>query len=211
MKVILLLGVLLLVACSKQIDSQTDGVQQENQDIDVMNALDFVQQQKKLASTYSQTDPAVSLNMLNTVAVVRSLYSNFPAHFVEQDNMFQTTESIDEKVTPFNRFNDWKSIKVFNNKTDQNLNHTLVEVYDQRSYQQSKKETFDLCKNIWSNIDHRVPDVIDELELNLKKREQQNLSAVITQVKYGYRYHLDASHYLDGYPVVCSIAYDKRA
>lgn len=204
MKVILLLGVLLLVACSKQDNSQQNFEKQTNQDTDLANALAFVQKQKKLASSYSQTDPAVHLNMLDMVAIVRSLYSNFPAHFVEQENMFQTTESTDGKITSFNPFNDWVSIKVLHNKADQNVNHLTVEVYDHSSYQKSKKEAFDLCKNIWNNIDHRVPQVIDELV----NRLDQNSLATVSHIRYGYMYLLDASHYTDGYPIVCTVGYD---
>ncbi|MGE8685124.1 MAG: hypothetical protein ACN6OV_11735 [Acinetobacter sp.] len=208
MKVILLLGVLFLVACSKQDNVHQAIEQQPNQDTNVENTLAFVQEQKKRAASYSQTDPAVRLDMLNMVAVVRTLYPDFPAHFVEEENMFQTTGSKDGKVTSFNRFTDWISVKVFHNKSNQNINHLTVEVYDHRSYQQSKQETLEVCKNIWNNIDHRVPKVIDELSDRLKKYESHNSSAVTSHIHHGYVYNLDASHYSDGYPIVCTVGYD---
>ena len=209
MKFFLLLGVLFLVACSKQDNSHQEIEKSTNQENSIEKALAFVSEQKNNADSYAQTDQAVYLDMLNMVAVIRTLYPNFPAQYIEEENLFQATGIDEEAVTSLNRFNDWKSIKVFHNKTDQNVNHLTVEVYDQKSYEQSKKEAFELCKNIWINIDHRVPKVIDELAMRLKEYEQGNSSATTTHIRYGYKYHLDSSHYLDGYPVVCTVAYDK--
>ena len=65
MKFFLLLGVLFLVACSKQDNSHQEIEKSTNQENSIEKALAFVSEQKKNADSYAQTDQAVYLDMLN--------------------------------------------------------------------------------------------------------------------------------------------------
>ncbi|MEQ1412252.1 hypothetical protein [Acinetobacter indicus] len=205
MKGILLFAVILLAACSKQEEQQVIKSHLEQND-EVFQALDHVKQQQIKSGSYNETDPAVKLDIIEFAAVIRSLYPNYPAYFSEKERMFQTTKSIDAEIKPFERFEDWSSIKIFHNKGNKYTSHVIVEVYDPVSYAQSKKETFDVCKNIWKGIDQRVSNKIEELVERLEKKDSK---ATTSYIHSGYRYILDASHYSDGYPVSCIVGYDN--
>ena len=71
MKFFLLLGVLFLVACSKQDNSHQEIEKSTNQENSIEKALAFVSEQKKNADSYAQTDQAVYLDMLNMVEPYR--------------------------------------------------------------------------------------------------------------------------------------------
>lgn len=199
-------SMLLLVACSKQEDKPQQSAEVKT---DVQDTLISIEKLKKQAGTYSETDPAIHLNILEAFAVAKSLYPDMPEQHLATEHMFQMTTSSNGKITPFHKFEDWESIKAFYGESDQNLRHITIEVYDKTSYKKSKQKAFDTCKNIWKNIDERVPNEIDELADRLRVYEQENSSAMTNRIRYGYMFLLDASHYQDGYPVVCTIGYDK--
>lgn len=176
---------------------------------DVQNALDFVQKQKEMAITYKASDPVVRLDMLKFSAIVRTIYPNYGVkNDIGTNGIFQFTASDNGQFVPFHRFDDWISIKLSKNKSNDNLSFMSVELYNKKSYEDSKRDAFELCKNIWSNIDHRVPAVIDELADRLVKYENSGSSAMTQHIRYGYRFDLDARHYYEGYPVVCGVGYD---
>ena len=160
---------------------------------DVQNALDFAQQQKELASTYKASDPEVQMGMLEFSAIVRALYPNYGIkNDIGTNGIFQFTASDNGQFVPFHRFDNWISIKLSKNKSNDNLNFMSVELYNKKSYQDSKRDAFELCKEIWSNIDHRVPVVIDELADRLVKYENSGSSAMTQHIRYGYSFDLDA-------------------
>jgi hypothetical protein len=111
----------------------------------------------------------------------------------------------------FKKFNAWSSIKVIRSENDPTQwDYFLVEIHDTQSYDIAKLKAFQLCKEVWQHIDDRVPRAIDELAQLLVNYEKQAISAKTSQLRYGYVFDLDASHYHEGYPVVCGIAYDKH-
>ena len=201
-----ILGGLLLGACSEKEDQSHKNVEVQT---DVQNALTSAEQLKKRAGTYTENNPAIHLNILEAFALVKSLYPDMPDQHLATKHIFQMTTSSNGKPTSFHKFEDWKSIKGLYGESDQKLQALTVEVYDSTSYEKSKQEAFDACKNIWKNIDGRIPNVIDELADHLKEYEQTNSSSITNRTRYGYMFLLDASHYQDGYPVVCTIGYDK--
>lgn len=207
MKKFLLLSLLFLSACSSQNNEQQSNDEQQDQ---VSNSLAFAQKQKDLANTYSETDPAVILNILDTFAITKSLYPNMAEQEFSQKHMFQMTNSSNGKITPFKVYQNWESIKAVYTEPNQVLKHIGVEVYEENSYKEAKQKTFDMCKNIWRNIDNRIPPVIDELADRINKYEDQGSSAMTSHIRYGYLISLDASHYVDGYPVACNIGYEKK-
>ncbi|MCF8999279.1 hypothetical protein [Acinetobacter nectaris] len=210
MKAIFLVGILLLVGCSKQDSSnQMTGFEQANAELNVKETLSSVEQKQKLAGTYSNNDPAVRLSSLEMVAILKTLYPTFALESMTEKQRFQMTASDTGKVKPFQPFHDWVSIKVIYREPNQNLHHIAVEIYDQASYKESKQKTFDMCKNIWKGIDARIPEVIDELSDRIKNYEKSDSLAMTSYTRYGYLFSLDASHYRDGYPVACNIGYDQ--
>lgn len=202
-----ILGVLLVGACSKKEDQPQQSVEVQT---DVQNVLASAEQIKKHADTYTENDPAIHLSILETFALVKSLYPDMSNQHLAKQHLFQMTNSTNGKPTPFHQFEDWKSVKGLYGESDQKLQALTVEVYNSTSYEKSKQEAFDTCKNIWKNIDGRIPNVIDEFVDRLKEYEQANSSATTNRIRYGYMFLLDASHYKDGYPVVCNIGYDKN-
>lgn len=210
-KLILAVAMLALIGCSKQdFSNQSHAEKSLIQDAEIANALDFVQTQKVAANTYIDADPAVQLDVLKFVAIVRTLYPSYGiSNAVANEGVFQFTASKNEQFNSFHRSENWTSIKIIKNKMDNDVSHMTVELYSKRSYVESKQAAFDLCKRIWSGIDQRVPTVIDELAHRLDNGKENSAKERVEHIRYGYLFDLDASHYRDGYPVSCTIAYDK--
>lgn len=98
------------------------------------------------------------------------------------------------------------SIKVTAPKNSTNSWGTFnAEVYDTDSYEESKFMAFQACKEVWKNIDDRVPPVIDELSERIDEYEKDGSKPMTQHTRFGYTFILDARHYKDGYPIACQI------
>ncbi|EPL0707004.1 hypothetical protein Q7567_08040 [Acinetobacter baumannii] len=196
MKNFLLLSVVLLAACSKQElpKSEPNGNS---------NIVSYVNKH------YAENDPAARLDFiqLSEIAIKSSpeLQAGYNADATEVKLLPKNISN-----SQFEKFKNWESIKIIRNADSENWKSFLVEVLDKQGYENSKKASFNTCKDVWKNIDNRVPAVIDELATKIEDYEKLNSTAATTQVRYGYLFNLDASHFQDGYPVVCMIAYDKN-
>lgn len=197
MKKFLLLIVVLLAACSKQ-ELPASGSGESSKIVSYVN------------KHYADNDPAARLNFIQlseiTINNLPATQASYNADATEVKLLPKSTAS-DNK---FEKFNDWYSVKIIRDADSENWKSFIVEVLNKQGYEQSKKASFNVCKDVWKNIDNRVPAVIDELALKIKDYEKSNTSPATIQVRYGYRFNLDASHFKDGYPVVCAIAYDKK-
>lgn len=210
MKVLFLVGILFLAGCSKQDDSkQMTSFEKANEEFNVKKTLSSMEQIQKRAGTYTEDDPAVRLNAFEMLAILQSLYPQFALESMAEKQKLQMTVSDTGKVKPFLAFHDWVSIKTSYTEPNQKLDYVMIELYDKESYQIAKQNTFDMCKNIWKHIDARIPSVIDELSNRIENYEKNNSSAMTSYIRYGYLFSIDASHYKDGYPIVCTIRYDK--
>ncbi|ENW79756.1 hypothetical protein F909_02859 [Acinetobacter sp. ANC 3929] len=197
MKKFLLLGVILLAACSKQELPKTDT--QDGREI-----------KSYINKHYGENEPAAQIDFLQlTEVAINSLphaQASYNANATEVKFLPKNTAS-DSK---FEKFNDWYSVKIIRDADSEKWESFLVEVLDKQGYEQSKKASFNACKDVWKNIDNRVPAIIDELAAKIEGYEKSDSTAATIQVRNGYRFNLDASHFKDGYPVVCAIAYDKN-
>ena len=121
------------------------------------------------------------------------------------------TQFLPSSMSPnFTTYENWMSIKITAPIDNKNTwGSFLVEVYDKKSYEDSKFMAFQTCKEVWSNIDDRVPQVVDELALRIINYENNSQKAVTQHIRFGYSFRLDASHYNEGYPVVCQIHYSS--
>ncbi|MCH7305449.1 hypothetical protein MMP74_13860 [Acinetobacter sp. NIPH 1869] len=197
MKKFLLLSVVFLIACTKQ-------------DLPKPETADNTKIVPYANKHYTNSDPVAHLDFIQFAQVVINTLSKAQASY----NSDATEVKLLPKGTPsdsrFETFNDWYSVKILRNADSENWGSFLVEVYDSKGYEQSKDASFNACKEVWKNIDNRMPEVIDELSNKIKNYEDSGSSPETTQVRFGYWVHLNASHYKEGYPVVCQIAYDKK-
>lgn len=156
-----------------------------------------------------ESSPSASLNFLQLVQIVKNTY---PSLNISYNQSATEVKFVDDALKNDGKFfpnSNWNSIKVFRKVDSEQWSNFLVEVYNIDGYTASKREAFELCKNIWSNIDNRVPIVITELEKRLSEYEKNDSKPLTQHLRYGYLIDLDASHYNQGYPVSCSISYDK--
>lgn len=196
MKKLLFLSVILLSACNKQDAPSVEPskatiipyVNKNYVESDPVAQLDFVQ----FAQVAINSLPDARASYNPNATEVRLLPKNIPS---------------DSK---FKAFENWYSIKIIRNIDSVDWNNFLVEIRDNQGYEQSKSAAFNACKDVWKNIDNRVPPVIDELVGRIKEYENSGSSAMTQHIRYGYFFDLDASHFNDGYPVSCSISYDKK-
>lgn len=194
-KIILLLTFLLSIGCSKQ-DAQNSF------SVDPSSSQIFIKQK------VNDDNKAASISYEELVEVTHKALSNIKQH---QKNPEGVTQFIPSKMnSKFEPFQTWMSIKI---TTPQDYSSSwgtfIAEVYDAESYEESKFMSFQACKEVWKNIDDRVPLVIDELSQKISDYESRSSKAQTQQIRFGYWINLDASHYAEGYPVVCQIAISK--
>lgn len=195
MKYFLLLSLLWMTACSNEVNEQEKA--------DRERAIVFTQKQKEIANTYSEKDPAVKLNLSETVDILKTLYPKMVVHSDPNKQEFKLTTSHVDKAVPFK---DWESIKTFSsNESGKDVIYVLVEAYSEISAQESKRKTFEMCKNIWKNIDHRVPPIIDKLAQHLDENEARNLPLIVNELEYGYTFYANSKGYADGYAIGCGV------
>lgn len=197
MKKILILNLLFLVGCSSQqapkvessATSETSPYIKKNYaESNSAAELDFVQ----LTQVANNNLSAMKITYNADATEVKLLANDVPA---------------DIKFSPFT---NWQSVKIIRSPESENWRNFLVEVFDSEGYEQSKSKALSMCKDVWNAIDNRVPAVVDELATRLHEYENSGMPPMTQHIRYGYFFNLDASHYKDGYPVVCSIAYDKK-
>lgn len=156
-----------------------------------------------------ESSPPASLNFLQLVQIIKNTYPSLNISYNQSATEVKFVGGALKNDSKFLPNSNWKSIKVFRKVDSEQWSNFLVEVYNTNGYTASKKDAFELCQNIWSNIDNRVPVVITELEKRLSEYEKNDSKPLTQHLRYGYLIDLDASHYNQGYPVSCSISYDK--
>nr|WP_298892211.1 hypothetical protein [uncultured Acinetobacter sp.] len=154
--------------------------------------------------SYSESDLSAQLSFIQLAAVAGATYPDFKVKNPDAKGIIQFLAT--DVGEQFQQNQNWFSIKVIPRDNQKDWRSLMVEIYYQNSYEESKKFTFDACKVIWSNIDDRVPPLIDELADRLVKYENENSAAQTIHTRYGYTIGLDASRWQDGYPVVCFVA-----
>lgn len=197
MKKFLLLGVILLGACSKQELPKTD-------DQDGSKIKSYINKH------YGENDPAAVIDFIQLAEVTIKSLPNAQASYNPNATEVKLLPNSTPSDSKFEKFNDWYSVKIIRDADSVKWKSFLVEVLDKQGYVQSKKAAFSACKDVWKNIDNRVPAVIDELAAKIEGYEKSESTAATIQVRNGYRFNLDASHFQEGYPVVCAIAYEKN-
>lgn len=197
MKKFLLLSLALLAACSKQELPKSET--SENSKI-----VSYVNKH------YTENDPVAELDFIQISEVAINSLPNAQAGYNADATEVKLLPKGTASDSNFAKFNDWYSVKIIRDAGSENWKSFITEVFDKQGYEQSKKASFNACKDVWKNIDNRVPAVIDELATKIKDYEKSNTSPATIHVRYGYRFNLDASHFKEGYPVVCAVAYDKN-
>ncbi len=175
-------GFLLLAGCSTQKQPQSEPP--------------YVKQ------NYSETDPAAKLSVSQFTGVVKSIY---PAYQISHSNDGGEVKFLPNDVKADTKFvpnNNWYSIKIIKEPNTENWKGLIVEVFNKGSFEESKAVAAKDCQKIFGNIDNRVPAVLYDLE----NRLNQSPNASISNRQYGYTFHLDASHYNQGYPVTCMVS-----
>ncbi|GEM_PF-2104824 len=196
-KAVLGFGVLTLVGCNAQ----------EAPKVESTSTSEIISYVKK---NHTESDPAATLNFLQLTEIslknlsVMQVFYNSDATEVK---LVSKDHKVDEKFTPFN---NWQSVKIIRKPDSDQWHNFLVEVFDVKGYEESKNTTFSICKKVWNKIDERVPTVIDELAMRLKEYEKAGQTLNTQHIQYGYVFNLDASHFKNGYPIVCSVSYDRK-
>ncbi|ADX03006.1 hypothetical protein [Acinetobacter baumannii] len=185
-KIIAVIGLLLLVGCSKQNQIQPA-------------EPPYVKQ------SYSESDPAAKLSVVQFAGVVKSIYPEYQITYSKDVGEVKFLPSDVKPDAEFVRANNWYSIKVIRDSKTENWETLIVEVLNQNSYAESKAVAFHDCQKIFGNIDNRILTVIDELENRVEQNEKTGSSAFSSANRYGYTVNLDASHYNEGYPVSCIV------
>ncbi|EHU1483071.1 hypothetical protein A1Z73_RS13455 [Acinetobacter baumannii] len=179
---IIIAGFLLLAGCSTQKQPQSEPP--------------YVKQ------NYSESDPAAKLSVSQFTGVVKSIY---PAYQISHSNDGGEVKFLPNDVKADTKFvpnNNWYSIKIIKEPNTENWKGLIVEVFNKGSFEESKAVAAKDCQKIFGNIDNRVPTVLYDLE----NRLNQSPNASISNRQYGYTFHLDASHYIQGYPVTCMVS-----
>lgn len=197
MKKIIILSLFALVGCSEPQAPKTEA----------STTTEVVPYVKK---NYTESDLAARLDFVQlaqvTINDLSSLQATYNSNATEV-KLLPHDVSRDVKFIPFN---NWQTVKIIRKPDSEIWQNFLVEVFDKKSYEQSKTIAFDICKDVWSEIDERVPTVIDELAARINEYEKTGSVAMTQHIRYGYLFSLDASHYKDGYPISCSISYDEK-
>ncbi|MFM6904747.1 MAG: hypothetical protein ACKOUU_01530 [Acinetobacter tjernbergiae] len=197
MKKLLLLSVILLAACNKQDEPSVEPSK--------ATIIPYVKKH------HAKSDPPAQLDFLQLVQVVISSFPNAQASYNSNATELRLLSKHIPSDSKFKTYENWYSIKITRNIDSENWSNFLVEIRDNQSYEQSKIDAFNACKNVWRNIDHRVPTVINELAGRINKYGKNSSSATAQHIiRYGYLFNLDASHFNDGYPVSCSISYNNK-
>lgn len=179
---IIIAGFLLLAGCSTQKQPQSEPP--------------YVKQ------NYSESDPAAKLSVSQFTGVVKSIY---PAYQISHSNDGGEVKFLPNDVKADTKFvpnNNWYSIKIIKEPNTENWKGLIVEVFNKGSFEESKAVAAKDCQKIFGNIDNRVPAVLYDLE----NRLNQSPNASISNRQYVYTFHLDASHYNQGYPVTCMVS-----
>ena len=193
-KIILIFAVVLLGGCSKQ----------EAQDSHSAKASAVQNFIKKEITDDSQ---AAQIDYEQLVVVTHNALSELKQHEKNSEGVIQFLPT--PMQSKFEPFQTWMSVKISSSaKSTKAWGSFTAEVYD-KSYEKSKFMAFQACKEVWKNIDDRVPVVIDELAKRVTEYENSGSKPMTQHVRYGYMFDLDASHYKDGYPVVCQISHDR--
>lgn len=190
--------------------------------VSILVAVYFVKNDKNIelnADTVYLGEKFVKVNssdssnaaQINYDQLVDVTHKTIPKIDQYKKNAEGVTQFLPLSMSPnFTPYKTWMSIKITApTNTTSSWGSFLVEAYDAQSYEESKFMAFQACKEVWKNIDNRVPLVIDELSQKINNYEKQNSKAATRQIRYGYWVNLDASHYAEGYPIVCQIAVSK--
>lgn len=197
MKKIIILGIFLLVGCTAQ----------EAQKVETSAPSEIIPYVNK---NYTESDSAAKIDFVQlTQVAIKNLSSMQVGYNSDATEVKFLSNDVPSDVK-FVPSKDWQSVKILRNKDSEIWKSFIVEVFDLNGYEQSKTTSFNICKDIWKDIDNRVPPVIDELATRINEYEKAGSTPVTQHIRYGYFFDLDASHYNDGYPIVCSIAYDKK-
>lgn len=197
MKKILILNLLFLVGCSSQ----------EAPKVESSATSETAPYIKK---SYTESDSAAELDFVQLTQVANNNLSAMKITYNPDATEVKLLPNDVPSDAKFSPSDNWESIKIIRNPESANWRNFLVEVYDSKGYEQSKSKAFSMCKDVWNAVDNRVPAVINELATRLREYENSDMPPMTQHIRYGYFFNLDASHYKDGYPVVCSIAYDKK-
>jgi len=158
---------------------------------------------------YTESDPSAQLNFVQLAQIAINSLPAAQATYNQDATEVKFVPKGAQENSTFIPFHDWYSIKIIRKSDSENWDNFLVEVFNKQGYEQSKIAAFNACKDVWKNIDNRLPLAIDELSQNVNDYEKQNSKAATQQMRYGYWINLDASHYKEGYPIVCQIAVSK--
>lgn len=196
MKKIIILGLLLLAGCTAK----------EAQKADVSASAEIVPYVNK---NYSESDSAAKIDFVQLTQIAIKNLSSMQVGYNPDATEVKFLPSDVPSDVKFVSSTDWQSVKILRNNDSEIWKSFIVEVFDRNGYEQSKTTSFKICKDIWKDIDNRVPPVIDELATRINEYEKTGKSSSTQHIRYGYLFNLDSSHFKDGYPVVCAIAYDK--
>ncbi|RLL17870.1 hypothetical protein [Acinetobacter chengduensis] len=197
MKKIIILGLFLLAGCTGQ----------EAQKVENSASSEIVPYINK---SYSESDSAAKIDFIQLTQLAINNLSSMQAGY---NSDATEVKFLSKEVPPDAKFlpsQDWQSVKISRNKDSEIWKSFIVEVFDSKNYEQSKTTSFSICKDIWKDIDNRVPTVIDELAVKINENEKVGSTPATQHIRYGYFFNLDATHYKDGYPVVCAISYAKK-
>lgn len=197
MKNIILLGLFLLVGCNAQ-EAQKLETSAQSEIVPYVN------------QNYSESDSAAKIDFVQLTQVAIENLSSMQVGYnpdATEVKFLSKDEPSDAKFVPSQ---DWQSVKILRNKDSEIWKSFIVEIFNPNGYEQSKTTSFNICKEIWANVDNRVPPVIDELAARINEYDKAGSVPLTQHIRYGYFFDLDASHYKDGYPIVCAIAYAKK-
>ena len=177
-----------------------------NQEVGVVDSSGTTSYVKKV---FSETDAAATLDFIQLTEVIIKNISEMHVSY-NSDATIVTLIPKHIENRKFIPFNNWQSIKVIRTPDFNKWKIFMVEVFDSKGYEESKNTAFSICRNIWDKIDERVPTVIDELTARLEEYEKTGALSSTQHIRYGYLFSLDASHFKDGYPITCAIAYNEK-
>lgn len=197
MKKIIILGLFLLAGCTAK-DAQKAETSASAEIVPYVN------------QNYSELDSAAKIDFVQLTQVAIKNLSSMQVGYNPEATEVKFLPSDVPSDVKFVPSTDWQSVKILRNKDSEIWKSFIVEVFNLNGYEQSKTTSFKICKDIWKDIDNRVPTVIDELSKRINEYEKAGSTPATQHIQYGYFFDLDASHYKDGYPIVCSIAYAKK-
>ncbi|TCM61885.1 hypothetical protein EC844_12639 [Acinetobacter calcoaceticus] len=160
--------------------------------------------------SYAASDLAAELSIVQFTNILKNIYPTLKITYPKDVSIVTLLPSDIKPDARFSKFNNWFSIKITRSANSDQWGSSMVEIYNQESYEATKDLALSHCKNIWGHIDNRVPPVIDELADLVKDQEKNGSDAMIQLIRYGYSFELDARRYKDGYPVVCMVATNTK-